>query len=57
MELSHYRMLIHEWLNKDPDIVPEEDPLTILDGKYNLFMPNNGKYTKHTRHIFRILHF
>ena len=34
MALSHFRMLIHELLNKDPDIVPEESPLIVLDSKY-----------------------
>ena len=27
MVLAHFRMLIHEFLNKDPDIVPEEAPM------------------------------
>ena len=30
MALAHFRMLIHELLNKDPDIVPEEAPLIVL---------------------------
>ena len=38
MDLSHFRMLIHEFLNKDPDIVPEEVPIIILDGKYTVCM-------------------
>ena len=42
-------MLIHELLNKDQDIVPEEDPLIVLD--------SNGKDTKHTRHIARRMNF
>ena len=33
MALEHFRMLIHELLNKDPDIVPEEAPLIVLDSK------------------------
>ena len=33
MALAHFRMLIHELLNKDPYIVPEEDPLIVLDSK------------------------
>ena len=33
MALAHFSMLNHESLNKDPYIVPEEDPLTILDSK------------------------
>ena len=41
----------------DPDIVPEEDPLIVLDSKAAMCMARNGKDTKHTRHIARILHF
>ena len=44
-------MLIHKLLNKDPDIVPEEAPLIVLDSKYSMCMANNGKDTKHTRKI------
>ena len=51
MALAHFRMLIHEFLNKDPDIVPEEYILHILDIKSSVYMDNNGKGTKHTRHI------
>ena len=51
MDLSYFRMLIHGFLDKDPDIVPEEAPLIILDIKSDVCMDNNGKYTKHTRHI------
>ena len=53
MDLAHFRMLIHELLNKDPDIVPEVGPLIILDRKSDIFMSNNGKDTKYTRHIDR----
>ena len=41
------------FLNKDPDIVPEESLLIILDRNYSVFMDNTGKDTKHTRHIYR----
>ena len=44
--LAHFRMLIHDFLNKDPDIVPEEDPLIVLDSKYDMCMAKNGKDTK-----------
>ena len=57
MALAHFRMLIHEFLNKYPDIVPEEVPLIVLDSKSAMCMANNGKDTKHTRHIARIMHF
>ena len=57
MALAHFRVLIHEFLNKDPDIVPEEAPSTVLDSKYAMCMAKNGKDTKHTRHIARRVHF
>ena len=57
MALAHFRMLIHELLNKDPEIVPEEAHLIVLDSKYAMCMANNGKDTKHTSHIARIIHF
>ena len=57
MALEHYRMLIHEFLNKDSDIVPEEAPLIILDSIFYMFMANNGKDTKHTSHIARRVNF
>ena len=46
-------MLIHELLNKDPDIVTEEAPLIILDTKSAVCIDNSGKDTKHKRHISR----
>ena len=48
---------MNELLNKDPDIVPTEAPLIVLDGKSAMYMAKNGKYTKHTRHIARRMHF
>ena len=57
MALAHFRMLIHEFLNKDPDIFPEEAILMVLDSKSAMCMAKNGKDTKHTRHISRIIHF
>ena len=50
-------MLIHEFLNKDPDIFPEEAPMIILDNKSDVCMDKNGKGTKHTRHNARIMDF
>ena len=44
-------------MNKDPDIVPEESPLIILDSESAVCIDNNGKDTKHTRHIERRVHF
>ena len=56
MALAHFRMLIHEMLNKDTDTVPEEAPLIILDRKYDVCMAKNAKDTKHS-HIPRRVHF
>ena len=56
MDLSHFRMLIHELLNKYPDLVPEEAPLIVLHSKSAMCMAKNGKDNKHTRHIARIMH-
>ena len=56
MALAHFRMLINELLNKDPDIVPEEAPLIVLDSKFAMCMAKNVKDTKHTRHIERRIH-
>ena len=56
MALADFRMLIHEFLNKDRYIVPEEAPLIVLDSKSAMYMSNNGKDTKHTSHIARRMH-
>ena len=57
MALAHFRMLINELFNKDPDIVPEEAPLIVLDSKSSVFMVKNGKDTKETRQIDKRVHF
>ena len=57
MALAYFRMLIHEFLNKDTDIVPEKSPLIVLDSRSDICMYKNGKDTKHTRHIARRIHF
>ena len=57
IHLAHFRMLIHEFLNKDPDIFPEEYRLIILDSKSAVFMARNYNNIKHTRHIPRRVHF
>ena len=57
MVLAHFRMLINELINSDPDIVSEEPLLIFLDSKYVMCMAKNDKDTKHTRHIARIMHF
>ena len=38
-------MLIREFLNKDPDIFPEEDPLIVLDSNSDMCMDKNVKDT------------
>ena len=57
MALARFRMLIHELLNEDPGMAPKEAPLIVLDSKSAMCMANNGKDTKHTRHIARRIHF
>ena len=57
MALAHFRMLIHEFLNEDPDMVLKEAPLIVLDSKSAMCMAKNGKDTKHNRYITRIMHF
>ena len=57
MALAHFRMLVHELLNEDPEMVPKEAPLIVLDSKSTLCIANNVKDTKHTRHIARRMNF
>ena len=57
MALAHFRMLVHELLNEDPDMIPKEAPLIVLDRKSAMCMAKNGRDTKHTRHIARRIHF
>ena len=57
MALSNFRMWIHDFLNKDPDIFPEEAPLIKLDKKSDVCMTKNGKDTNHTKHIYRRVNF
>ena len=57
MDLAHFRMLIHEFLNEYPYMVPKEAPFIVLDSKYAMGMAKNDKDTKHTRQIASIMHF
>ena len=57
MALAHFRMLVHEILNEDTDIVPKEAPLIVLDSKSSMYMAKNGKDTENTRHIARRMNF
>ena len=50
-------MLAHEILNEDPDMVPKEDTLIVLDRRSATYIDKNGKDTKHTRNIARRMHF
>ena len=51
MVLAHFMVLIHELLNKYPDIVPYEYPMILLYSKSSICMAKNVKDAKHTRHI------
>ena len=44
-------------MNEDPDMVPKEAPLIVLDKKSAMCMAKNGRDTKHTRNIVRRMHF
>ena len=33
MALAHFRILVHELFNEDPEMVPKEAPLIVLDRK------------------------
>ena len=44
-------------MNEDPDRVPKEAPLIVLDSKSAMCMDKNGIDTKHNRHIVRRIHF
>ena len=57
MALAHFRVLIHELVNKDPDIVTEEAPLVVFVIKSDMCMANNGNDTRQTRHIARRMYF
>ena len=57
MDLTHFRMLINELINKDPDLFLKQAHLIILNSKSSVCMTNIGKDTKHSRHIDRIMHF
>ena len=48
---------MNEFLNNNPDIVPDEYPLITLDRKSAVCMTENGKDTNNTRYIARRPHF
>ena len=57
MDLAHFRTINNELMKKDTDVVLEQAPLIILDGKLAVCMANNIKDTKQTRHLYRKIHF
>ena len=57
MALEHFRVLIHELLNKDPEIVPEESPMIVLDINSAMCMAKIVNDNKHTGHISRRINF
>ena len=57
MDIENLMILNNEFMRKNPGVVPEQGPFIILDSKSEVCMENNGKDTKHTRHIYRIMHF
>ena len=42
---------------EDPDMVPKEAPLIVLDSKSDMCMAKNSRDNKHTRHIARRIYF
>ena len=57
MALANLIMVVHELLNEDPDMVPKEAPLIVLDSKSAICMFKIDRDTKRTRHIARRIHF
>ena len=57
ISLAHFIVLVHKLLNEDPDMVPKESPLIVLDSKSTMCMAKNCRDNKHTRHIARRMHF
>ena len=44
-------------MNMEPDVFPEEAPITIFGGKYSVCKDNNTKDTTPIRHIDRRMNF
>ena len=57
MALAHFRMLKSELEGKNPDEIPSDPPLIIMDSRSGVDMAKTGKDTKHTRHTARRYHF
>ena len=56
MALSHFIKLNNKLMKKDPNVVPKQSLLIILDIKSDVCMANNGNDTKHTINISRRMH-
>lgn len=56
-ELAHFKMLNSALKGEDPDQLPSDPPLIVMDSKSGIDMAKNGKNSKHTRHIMRRIHF
>ena len=46
MALENFRMLVHELLNEDLDMVPKESPLIVLDSKLAMYMAKKVRIPK-----------
>ena len=55
MALKNFKTTNIELLKNDQDMVLEQEPLVILDGKSYIWMVNNDNYTKHTINICKIM--
>ena len=53
ISLAHLSILYNELMDKDPEVVPEQAPLVLLDRKSSVCMAKSIKGTKHTIHIYR----
>ena len=54
MALAHFRILINEFLNKDPYIVLEESLLIVLDRKSAMCMAKNVKWVPNTQDTLQV---
>ena len=56
MTLSRFIIINNELMNKYTYVFPKQSHIIILDRKSSLCMAPNGKDTKHTRYIDRIMY-
>ena len=57
IDLSNFKMLMNEMINKDPDVVPYQALLLLLDINSAVCVDKNSNDKKHTRHMARRIHF